>query len=270
MRICIALFLCAWLAGRLPVAAATDERVSGPNQGPYQMVGDPHKGRAVKLPRAAVRSVQQQIPGQPAHWIIYRSGRLPKQEPHLLLIYGEQQEYVALGLEPGRWVNFSAPGSVPSLNAGLERLRPADLQDAEKVEEYFQDVVFLRKYRLSVLMTPEEQQQHFRQTKLIDDMNLTTEERRYWLAKDPSLKEEQIDTWLGGPGSRQQLLALFHPLAVNRAGDEVTLSCNVIGPPGGVEQWTLHLRVERGALRLVGVDVRTIYPPGTFFFPLIS
>ena len=271
MRLCTTLLLCAWLAVRpSAVAAATDARVSGPNRGPYQLVGNPHEGRIVRLPRAAVRSVQQQIPGQPAHWIIYRSGRLPKQEPHLLEIFGEQQGYVTLALEPGRWVNFSAPGGVLSIDAVLERLRPVDLQDTQKVEKYFHKVVYLRKYDLSVLMTPEKQREHFQQRKLLDVYNVPAEERRRALAEDPVLKEEQIDEWLGKQSSRQQLLALFHPLAVSRAGDEVTLSCNVIGPPGGVEEWTLHLRVEQTALRLVGVDVRAIYPPGTFFYPLIS
>ena len=64
------------------------------------------------------------------------------------------------------------------------------------------------------------------------------------------------------------LLALFHPLAVNKAKDRVTVGCNVMTSRRAVEQWTFHLRVDQ-AVRVEGIDVRQIYPEGTFFFPLV-
>ena len=268
MRAFVTLLLCALFAACSIGATALADPVAWPNRGPYRTVGDPNEGYPVNLPASVVAAVQRQIPDPPARWITHWIG-FPGQRKPLLQISGWNRGYAILFVKAGAWVNLSTPASMPFLNQVLERLRPSDLQDRDKLETYVYHIVFLQKHGLSKLLTPELQRERFTTKRVIDTMNVPTGERQALLAKDPSLNDAMIDTWLGGTEkSRQVLLALFHPLVVTRDLDRVTVGCNVMTSRGAVEQWTFHLRVDQ-AVRLEGVDVREIYPEGTFFFPLV-
>ena len=243
-----------------------------PDRGPYRIVGDPTSGYHIKMPLSVVEAVQQTVPDDPAKWVIYRRHDFSKQGKPIWEVSGTSKLDLCLLGKRSSWTNLSALGSAPFLNEVLETLPAAGLQDQAKLEKYLIQVAQLQGRATCVALTKQFRREHLTHARLIDGFDPEDKAKILRSPVAERFTREEIDSWLQGTEkSRRALLSLCHDLVLTRGEDrsQATVRGNVMDLDGAVEQWTLHLEVEP-AVKLQTIEVKTLCPEGTFFYPLVQ
>ena len=207
--------------------------------GPSQNVGQRDFGLGtIKMPAAVVAAARCHVSDRPSYWYLVEFGGFGLPRKRIVSIVGAGGGCMSLLVERGSWTNLSAPANLPLLDEALDPLVPADVQDRSKMAAYLLHLVVLQEGLQIVLLDP-----------------------AFWrMQSNPGV----IQKWLTGTEKNPQALhALCREWTVTKEKDRVTFCFNVMNGWGGVERWTVHLRVEK-AVRLEGFQVQPARKDDTF------